>query len=109
MKLLTPELRQILPPLDSLQEVSDPLCLCHFFLPDTNWDWYPISFDGIEVFYGWSKFITEEMGTFHLSELRIIRGLHGMHVERDLNFTPTPLSQIKKLRHQAQRIRYIYS
>jgi Protein of unknown function (DUF2958) len=97
MELLTPELRQMLPPLDSLQDGTDPLCQCHFFLPDTNWDWYPIEFDGIEIFYGWSSFIAQEMGMFYLSELRVIRGLLGMCVERDVNFTPMPLSEVKKL------------
>jgi hypothetical protein len=109
MELLTPELWQILPPPDSQQEVNDPLCQCHFFLPDTNWDWYPIEFDGIEIFYGWSSFVTQEMGTFYLSELRVIRGLLGMQVERDVNFNPMPLSEVKKRHNLAQRIRYIYS
>jgi hypothetical protein len=100
MELLTPELRQILPPLDSQQDVADPICQCHFFLPDTNWDWYPIEFDGIEIFYGWSSSTIQEMDTFYLSELRVIRGLQGMPVERDVKFIPIPLSEIKK-RHPA--------
>ncbi len=96
MELLTPELRQLLPPLDSQKDVSDPMVFCHFFLPDTNWDWYVIEFDGIEIFYGWSSFVVQEPGTFYLSELRVTRGLLGMPVERDVNFTPMRLSEVKK-------------
>jgi hypothetical protein len=97
MELVTPELRQLLPPLDSQQEVGDPLVICHFFLPDTNWDWYAIEFDGIETFYGWLSLVVQEMSTFYLSELRVIRGLQGMPVKRDVNFLPIPLSEVKKL------------
>lgn len=96
MELLTPELRQLLPPLDSQQDVDDPLVICHFFLPDTNWDWYAIEFDGIETFYGWSSSVVQEMRTFYLSELRVIRGLQGMPVKRDVNFVPIQLSKVKK-------------
>ena len=104
MELLTPELRKMLPPLGSQQDVPDPLCQCHFFLPDANWDWYPIEFDGVDIFYGWSRFITQEMGTFSLSELKAARGLFGMRVERDVNFTPLPLSEVKKRHSPAEEI-----
>lgn len=96
MDLLTPELRQMLPRLDSQHDVRDPLCHCHFFLPDTEWDWYPIEFDGIEIFYGWSRSVVQEAGVFYLSELRVIRGIAGMRVKRDINFIPMPLSAVKK-------------
>ena len=89
--------RQSLPPLYSQQNVDDPLVICHFFLPDTDWDWYVVEFDGTEIFYGWSPLV-QGMGTFHLSELRIMRGLQGMSVQRDGNFLPVPLSKVKELR-----------
>jgi hypothetical protein len=38
-----------------------------------------------------------ELGYFSLSELQSIRGAFGLPVERDMYFTPTPLSEIEKL------------
>lgn len=101
MELRLQELRQEIPFTGS-QYGDDPIVMAHFFLPDTNWDWYAIEFDGVEVFYGWSSRVgVQELNTFYLSELRILRGLQGLPVEQDTSFEPMPLSAVKK-RHCAE-------
>ena len=100
MQLLTQKLRKQLPPLESQQGVEDPLVLCSFFLPDAPWHWYPIEFDGDDTFFGLvTSVFGQELCTFCLSGLQMTRGFFGMAVERDLFFSPKPLSEVRKL-HQ---------
>ena len=40
MKLLTPELRVILPPLYSQENAEVPVVHCKFFCPWSNWTWF---------------------------------------------------------------------
>src|SRR6266568_5760700 len=96
MELMTPALWHLLPPLDSQREASFPLVYCHYFLPDTQWDWYVLEFDGNDVFYGWVSHMSQEFATFYLSELRILRGLRGRPVTRDKHFTPLPLWHVQQ-------------
>ncbi len=37
MELLTSGLREMLPPLYSQEHEEDPLVICKFFTPDSNW------------------------------------------------------------------------
>ena len=43
----------------------------------------------------------EELGYFSLTELVNDRGPRGLAIERDLHFQPTPLSQLRRRRQQA--------
>ena len=65
-----------------------------FFTPDSSWSWYPIEFDGHDLFFGLVVGLDVEMGYFSLSELRSICGSWGLAIERDLWFEPTPLPQV---------------
>ncbi len=96
MQLLTKELRKKLPPLGSSDSNPDPLVICKFFTPDSNWTWWAIEFDGEDTFFGLVHGFEEEFGTFSLAELEAATGPLGLHIERDLYFEPTPVS---KLRH----------
>ena len=97
MMLLTKEIREKLPALYSQEEVKDPLVVCKFFFPDFNWTWYAIEFDGKDTFYGYVAGDYPELGYFSLSELESNHGKLGCPIERDLYFTPTRLSGVKKL------------
>src|SRR6266545_654014 len=97
MKLLTNELRKQLPPLYSQEQVADPMVICKFFYPDFSWTWYAIEFDGNDLFFGLVAGFENELGYFSLSELESNRGRFGLPIERDLWFTPTPLSEVRKL------------
>jgi hypothetical protein len=95
MQLLTPELREQLPPLYSQENTKDPTVICKFFTPDSQWTWYALEFDGEDIFFGYIIGFEAELGYFSLSELESVRGPRGLPIERDLWFRPCPLSQVK--------------
>ena len=95
---MTIELREKLPPLYSQEHEEDPLVICTFFTPDSNWTWYALEFDGEDLFFGWVVGFEKEFGYFRLSELGQARGPHGLPIERDIHFLPTRLSEVRKLR-----------
>ena len=96
MELLTQELREQLPPLYSQEQEPDPLVICKFFTPDSSWTWYALEFDGEDVFFGLVDGFEQELGYFRLSELMQARGPFGLPIERDIHFSPTRLSEVKK-------------
>ncbi len=73
---------------------ADPLVRVKFFYPDFSWTWYAIEFDGDDLFFGLVDGFERELGYFRLSELLANRGKMGMEIERDLFFSPTPLSKL---------------
>jgi hypothetical protein len=87
----------MLPPLYSQEHEEDPLVICKFFTPDSNWTWYVLEFDREDVFFGWVVGFEHELGYFRLSELVSVRGPLGLSIERDLHFRPTKLSVVKQL------------
>lgn len=101
MELLTEELRRALPPLYAVEKQENPLVQCCFFVPFSNWTWYVLEFDGEDTFFGLVDGHEVELGCFSLSELESIRLPFGLRVQRDLDFTPTPLQTV---REQLQRI-----
>ena len=111
MKLLTEELRKQLPPLYSQEHEQDPIVICKFFHPLSHWTWYayegsPVDVNGYYdtdkekvdfLFFGWVYGDYPEFGYFSLSELESITDPLGLGIERDLHFSPTRLSEVKKL------------
>jgi hypothetical protein len=105
MELLTGELRKILPPLYSQERNKDPTVHIKFFTPDSNWTWYVTEGseeEGEFIFFGYVVGMAEEWGYFALSDLASARGLLGLGIERDLNFTPTAFSKIQSLHVQPE-------
>jgi hypothetical protein len=96
MKLLTKELRKQLPALGATEKQEDPQVLLKLFTPDSNWTWYVTEFDQKDTFFGLVAGFEVELGYFSLSELEATTGSLGLHVERDLYFKPTLLSEIRK-------------
>jgi hypothetical protein len=97
MQLLTTELRASLPPLGGQRGASDPIAHVEFFTPDAGWTWYATegSPEGDDfIFYGYVVGLEAEWGTFSLSELESVRGPFGLSVERDLFFSPRPMSEV---------------
>jgi len=90
MKLLTKENRKALPPLYSNENTKDPRAIVKFFTPFSSWTWYATEFDGDDTFFGLVDGFEKELGYFTLSELESL----GPKIERDLWFTPTPLSEL---------------
>ena len=102
MKLLTQEIKKKLPALYSQNQVVDPICSLKFFTPDSSWTWYITEGseqeDGDWMFF--CKAISHicpdgELGYVMLSQLEQVRGTLGLPVERDMYFSPKPLSQCK--------------
>ena len=94
--LLTDAIRQRLPKLYSQENVEDPIAQVKFFTPDSSWSWYPVEFDGEDTFFGLVFGFERELGYFSLSELESCRGPLGLPIERDLHFTPMPISKIER-------------
>jgi len=118
MKMLTKELASTIPPLYTNENVTDPMVVAKYFTPWSNWTWYvteggarvgenentvPLSevanLDAADVlFFGYVEGLENELGYFSLNELKSVRGPIGLKIERDLYFTPAPLSTFKKER-----------
>jgi len=102
MKLLTQEIKKMLPAIGSMSEVKDPKAVVKFFDPTGSWTWYVI--EGREIdngdweFYGLVDGFEKEFGYFLLSELKTCKqnltGLRALPIERDLHFRPTPVSEL---------------
>ena len=103
MKLLTKELRKKLPPIGSTDGAGEEaVAQVKFFTPDSSWTWYAVEGgpvldeEGNEVDYELFGLVygqEREMGYFLLSELESVKGPLGLAIERDLYFTPRPLSE----------------
>jgi hypothetical protein len=100
-RLLPPDVLARLPALGSQAEVADPIVQAKLFYPDFSWTWYAIEYDGTDEFFGLVDGFEQELGYFSLSELIANRGQWGLEVERDLYFTPCPLSEVMTRRSAA--------
>ena len=103
MKLLTKQLRKVLPPLYS-QDNRDPTVFAKFFTPDSNWTWFVTEGSpqkGDFICFGYVIGLDEKWGCFLISELESVRGPLGLPIEKDLYFRPGPFSEvIKRYRHE---------
>jgi hypothetical protein len=95
MALLPESIRQTIPALYSQEAVEDPIVRVKFFHPLSSFRWYVTEFDGEDLLFGLVQGLEEELGYFSLSELESVRVL-GLPVERDLYFTPKPLSALRQ-------------
>ncbi|HZA22608.1 MAG TPA: DUF2958 domain-containing protein, partial [Dehalococcoidia bacterium] len=95
MELLPKAIRRTLPPLGATdQQGMKALARVKFFTPDAGWTWYAAEFDGTDIFFGLVIGVETELGTFSLSELKLVRGKLGLPVERDRFFKPKPLEEL---------------
>ena len=96
MQLLTQEIREKLPPLHGTQGTEDSIAVVKYFHPCSNWTFYAVEFDQVDTFFGLVIGYERELGYFSLNELESI-GKKGstLPIERDLYWTPTPLSQCR--------------
>lgn len=96
MKLLTKEILKRIPKLYSQENIDDPIIHVKFFTPWANWTWFATEFDGKDTFFGYVMGLDKEMGYFSLNELQSVKGPFGLGIERDMHFSPRPLSEVKK-------------
>ncbi len=94
MKLLTEEIKKILPPLGATAEQADPIAYVKFFNPTGIGTWWASEFDPESgIFFGKADLGFPELGTFSLQELESYKGPFGLGIERDIFFNPKPLSK----------------
>ena len=96
MELIPKEIKEQIPSLYATENQNNPTVFVKLFLD--SWTWYitELSIDG-DIAFGYviSPF-GAELGYFSLEEIKNIKGILGIGVERDLSFKPTKLSIIKK-------------
>lgn len=96
MKLLTQEIKKQLPPLGATSEQLDPIAYVKFFNPCGIGTWWACEFDPESgIFFGKADLGFPELGTFSLHELESYKSPFGLGIERDIHFTPRPISQCK--------------
>ena len=76
--------------------VPDPLVRVKLFDPTGSWTWYLTEFDGDQEAYGLVVGHETEYGYIDLAELAAFRGRFSLPIERDIHFTPIPLSQVRE-------------
>ncbi len=95
MKLLTKEIRDILPPLYAQEDKGrKAVVFTKFFTPDGAWTFWATEFDGKDTFFGLVDGHEKELGYFSLSELESVNGPMGLPIERDLYWKPKTLEEI---------------
>lgn len=97
MMLLTQANRNALPQLGTYNGQGDAaIAQVKFFTPDAQWTWYATEYDpSTEMFFGLVVGMETEWGYFTLAELEEARGPMGLKVERDMYFSPTPISKVR--------------
>ena len=106
-KLLTKEIRNRLPALYAQDgKGMDAIAYLRLFHAYGNGTWIATEFDGEDTFFGWAEIHPGcgELGYFSLKELESLEArINGKRIpglqaiERDIHFTPKPLSQIPEI------------
>lgn len=95
--LIPQEILKTIPKLYATEEQKNPTIQVKLFTPDSNWTWYILEYDPEQkLLFGLVDGHEQELGYFSLAELEELTGPMGLHVERDLSFQSTKLSEIKK-------------
>ena len=93
---------EAIPKLYATEEVkaADKIIFLHFFIGGC--DWYVAEFDGEDTFFGYAILNSDtemaEWGYVNLSELKSLK-VHGIEIDRELNWTPKKASLIPKITH----------
>ena len=98
MKLITDDLKILLPPMGSTSEKDnkDIPVPVKFFDPVGSGTWYAAEYDPEEhICFGYVTGLGDnELGEFSLRELESIKRGDGLTIERDLYWTPRSLDEI---------------
>jgi Protein of unknown function (DUF2958) len=89
MEHLPDAVRAQIPALHAQDDSPDPIAHLKYTSTQTGWTWYVTEFNGEDIFFGLVQGFEEELGYFSLSELML------NDVQRDANFQPTPISQLR--------------
>ena len=100
MKLWTKTTARTMPAVYSQEDVADPVVKLHYFDPCGAADWFIIEAsaeDDDVVMFGLCDLGMgfPELGEVSLSDLQSGRGPLGLGIERDLYWSPRPLSAVR--------------
>lgn len=100
MRLLTKEITERFTKTGRQEEVEDPIVIAKFFNPTGGQTWFATEYNPEDnTFFGYVSLFNDynnEFGSFSLDELESIRGQFGLGIERDISFSPMPLSEAKR-------------
>ena len=97
--LINDELKAEFSRVGEQRDVKDPIVVAKFFTPVGSATWWAIAYYPEEnICFGYvTGLFEDEFGYFSIDELEEIElPPFGLRIERDLYFTPCPISEIKK-------------
>jgi len=98
MKLLTQDLLTRFQQVGRQEDNQDPLVIAKFFNPTGSGTWYATEYNPQDkTFFGYVSIFNDwndEWGYFSLIELESLKGPFSLGIERDIYFSPTPISKI---------------
>jgi len=89
MELLTKEIEARFKEIGSQENEKDPIVIAKFFNPTGAGTWYATEYNPEEkIFFGYASIFgdhCDEWGDFSLEELKSVKGMGGLGIERDLH------------------------
>lgn len=102
--LLPDDIATAIPRLFAAENLDDPIVHVKFFTPDSSWTWYVTEYDPVQRrCFGLVDGLECELGYFSLAEIERVVGPLGLPIERDLHWTPKPLSQCTRDAEEERR------
>ncbi len=96
-KYILKSLASKIPKIGETADQSDPMAWVKLFTPDSDWSWHIVEYNPEDdVCNGLVHGFETEWGSFSLAQIREIRGALGLPVERDIHFTPRPVSECER-------------
>lgn len=99
-RLIPDDVAQDIPTLYGQDNTKDPVVYLRLFAPDAPATWWITEYSKRDkIAYGVCSILgtsDAEFAYLEIDELENALGPHGMHVERDYAFKPTPLSEVAK-------------
>jgi hypothetical protein len=94
-ELMPDWLAETIPPLRATQNGGEPVLHVKWSTPDGTWTFYVIEYDPNErLCFGLVDAHERQLSYFRLDDVERIRGPSDLRIERDLDFSPTPLLQL---------------
>lgn len=98
MELMTKEIEKRFKEVGSQEKTKDPLVIVKFFNPTGAGTWFATEYDPKEkLFFGFVQIFggnCDEWGYFGLEELKSIKSMFGLGIERDLHIREPKISEI---------------
>jgi hypothetical protein len=78
--------------------VAEDLVVARYYDVTSRWEWFAITFDGSDIFYGLVVGLETEFGSFSLSEFQFLNESAGYaRIRLDLDFTPILVNELRSI------------